>query len=50
MTPDTPPPAPREPYAQPRLVVFGSMRELTLRAGGTKGKNDGGGGVDKTSF
>ena len=40
----------RQPYAPPRLEVYGSLRELTLKNGGITGKNDGGGGPDKTGF
>jgi len=43
-------PAPLLPYAPPRLKLYGALRELTLKNGGTKGKNDGGNGVDKTGF
>ncbi|HEU4558091.1 MAG TPA: lasso RiPP family leader peptide-containing protein [Longimicrobium sp.] len=47
---DQAPTRPRLPYAPPRLVVYGTVRDLTLRNGGTAGMNDGGGGNDKTSF
>ena len=47
--PHPPRPAP-EAYAPPRLKVYGCLRELTLRNGGTKGMNDGGAGNDKTGF
>jgi hypothetical protein len=40
----------RAPYAPPRLRVYGSLRDLTLKNGGTQGKNDGGAGNDKTGF
>lgn len=43
-------PAPRLPYSAPRVVVYGGLRELTKRDGGTMGKNDGGDGKDKTGF
>ena len=44
-----PRPAP-EAYAPPRLQIYGSLRELTLKDGGTMGMNDGGAGPDKTAF
>ena len=50
MTNDTIAPAPREPYTTPRLTVYGGLRELTLKNGGTVGMNDGGAGPDKTGF
>lgn len=37
----------RKSYATPKLVDYGNLREIT-RALGTVGKNDGGGGKDKT--
>jgi hypothetical protein len=40
----------RRPYTPPRLMVYGSLRELTLKNGGTMGMNDGGAGPDKTQF
>jgi hypothetical protein len=40
----------RLPYAPPRVTVYGTVRELTLKNGGTTGKNDGGSGPDKTGF
>jgi hypothetical protein len=40
----------RAPYAPPRLKVYGSLREMTLKNGGTQGMNDGGAGPDKTGF
>ena len=40
----------RLPYTPPRLVVYGDLRQLTLRDGGTTGMNDGGAGPDKTGF
>jgi hypothetical protein len=40
----------KRPYAPPRLVTYGGLRELTLRSGGTMGMNDGGAGNDKTGF
>jgi hypothetical protein len=45
----TTPPA-RLPYAPPRLNVYGDLRALTLKDGGTVGMNDGGAGPDKTAF
>ena len=41
---------PRQPYQPPRLTVYGSLRDLTLKNGGTAGMNDGGAGPDKTGF
>jgi hypothetical protein len=43
-------PSVRAPYAPPRLRVYGALRDLTLKNGGTTGKNDGGAGADKTGF
>lgn len=40
----------RQPCAPPRLKVYGSLRELTLKNGGTMGMNDGGAGPDETAF
>lgn len=40
----------RQPYCAPRLKVYGGLRDLTLKNGGTTGMNDGGAGNDKTSF
>jgi len=39
---------PKKHYATPRLVHYGNIREITRNTGGTLGKNDGGGGNDKT--
>ena len=39
---------PRKPYAAPRLVHYGNIREITRAVGGVLGKNDGGAGKDKT--
>lgn len=41
---------PRKPYTTPELVHYGNIREITKALGGTVGKNDGGGGNDKTGF
>jgi hypothetical protein len=38
----------RKPYTTPELVQYGNIRELTKATGGVVGKNDGGGGNDKT--
>jgi len=35
-------------YSTPQLVQYGNIREITRALGGTVGKNDGGGGNDKT--
>ncbi len=40
----------RRPYRSPRLKVYGDARSLTGSSGGNSGKNDKGGGNDKTSF
>lgn len=40
----------RRPYAPPRLTVYGDLRTVTLKDGGTMGRNDGGAGPDKTGF
>ena len=40
----------KRPYASPRVVTYGGLRELTLRDGGMMGMNDGGAGNDKTGF
>lgn len=40
--------SPRKPYSTPELVHYGNIREITKNLGGTVGKNDGGGGNDKT--
>ena len=40
----------RKPYAAPKLVHYGNIREITRAVGGTVGKNDGGAGKDKTGF
>jgi hypothetical protein len=37
-------------YHRPQLIMYGSIREITQRNGGTMGMNDGGGGPDKTGF
>lgn len=37
-------------YHRPQLVMYGSIREITQRNGGTMGMNDGGAGPDKTGF
>ena len=39
---------PKKNYATPELVHYGNIREITRALGGTVGKNDGGGGNDKT--
>jgi hypothetical protein len=39
---------PRKPYAQPKFVHYGNIREITRAVGGVVGKNDGGAGKDKT--
>lgn len=41
---------PRKAYSAPKLYVYGDIREFTKTLGGTVGKNDGGGGNDKTGF
>jgi hypothetical protein len=38
----------KKPYTEPKLVQYGNIREITRASGGTMGKNDGGGGPDKT--
>lgn len=38
----------RKPYAEPKLVHYGNIREITKAVGGVVGKNDGGAGKDKT--
>ena len=38
----------KKPYAQPQLVHYGNIREITKAVGGVVGKNDGGAGKDKT--
>jgi len=43
-------PTHKHPYAPPRLTVYGDLRALTLKDGGTMGMNDGGAGPDKTGF
>ena len=40
----------RKKYHPPQLIVYGDIRELTQVLGGTTGKNDGGGGKDKTGL
>jgi len=47
-TKPTEPQQPRKPYTSPKLVHYGNIREITRNTGGTVGKNDGGGGNDKT--
>jgi len=37
-----------KPYAPPKLVHYGNIREITRATGGTMGMNDGGSGPDKT--
>ena len=39
---------PKQPYNKPTLVSYGDIREVTRVTGGVVGKNDGGGGNDKT--
>jgi hypothetical protein len=39
---------PGKPYAAPKLVHYGNIREITKAVGGVVGKNDGGSGKDKT--
>ena len=39
---------PAKPYAAPKLVHYGNIREITKAVGGVVGKNDGGSGKDKT--
>ena len=39
---------PGKPYTSPKLVQYGNIRDITKALGGTLGKNDGGGGNDKT--
>lgn len=54
MTPDHPSTkteqaqSPRKTYAEPKLLHYGNIREITRASGGTMGMNDGGGGPDKT--
>ena len=38
----------KRPYKKPTLITYGNIREVTKNLGGTVGKNDGGGGNDKT--
>lgn len=38
----------RKPYVKPRLIRWGTLRELTLGGGGTK--NEPGKGTQKTRF
>ncbi|CAN5664815.1 hypothetical protein BH18ACI4_BH18ACI4_06750 [soil metagenome] len=38
---------PKKAYNAPRLLIYGSVQEIT-RMMGASGKNDGGGGKDKT--
>lgn len=38
----------KKPYAEPKLVQYGNIREITKAVGGVVGKNDGGSGKDKT--
>ena len=37
-----------KPYAAPKLVHYGNIREITRAVGGVVGMNDGGSGKDKT--
>jgi hypothetical protein len=39
---------PGKPYATPKLVHYGNIREITKAVGGVSGMNDGGAGKDKT--
>ena len=39
-----------KPYSKPELVMLGNLAALTKISGGTVGKNDMGGGNDKTGF
>ena len=38
----------KKPYTKPTLISYGNIREVTKNLGGVVGKNDGGGGNDKT--
>ena len=38
----------KKPYQTPRVEIFGNIREITQSMGGTRGKNDGGAGPDKS--
>ena len=40
----------KKPYHRPQLSSYGQIRDITKVLGGTVGKNDGGGGNDKTGF
>jgi hypothetical protein len=40
----------KQPYSKPTLVSYGDIREVTRTTGGVVGKNDGGGGKDKTGI
>jgi hypothetical protein len=37
-------------YAKPEFRKYGHLTQVTSALGGTVGKNDGGGGPDKTGF
>ena len=37
-------------YASPQLRIFGNLAAVTSNVGGIVGKNDGGGGKDKTGI
>lgn len=41
---------PKKPYNRPQFSSYGQIRDITKTLGGTVGKNDGGGGNDKTGF
>ena len=41
---------PRQPYTSPRLVVYGTVHDLTLANLGGMGKNDMASGPAKTGF
>ena len=40
----------KKSYKSPELIVYGDVRTITRVAGATVGKNDMGGGSDKTAF
>lgn len=46
----SPVPRPRQPYEPPRLVVYGTLHDLTLSNFGGMGKNDMASGPAKTGF
>lgn len=46
----TPATTSKRPYRRPVLETYGSLHAVTHIMGGTVGKNDGGGGPDKTGF